>query len=653
MAPFHAVEPPPALADAIVRAHDGLFRMQNPAGWWWAELQSNVTITAEVVLLHAIWDTAGTRPLPSTKILQYFRDEQRANGSWELFHGDGGELSCTVEAYMGMRLLGVPATDDALLRAKAFILARGGIPKTRIFTKLHLALCGAFDWRGLPHLPAWAMLLPGTFPVSIYQMSSWARGSTVPLMIVFDRKPAYELLPDGALDELFPNGRTREATSLPAGRDALDMLFLHADTFMKRARAIGVEPLREKGLREAERWTLERQEATGDWSGIIPAMLNSMLALRALGYDLHDPAVQRGFDAIDDFGFATETQYRVQPCVSPVWDTALVMRALAESGVAPDDPRLVRAADWLLEKQILDVKGDWSVKNPTGPAGGWAFEFENRFYPDVDDTAVVNMALGEVRAHDEPRKRAAMERANKWIASMQCKPGGWGAFDVDNDATWLNRLPYADLRAMIDPNTADVTARVLEMHARCALPIAPDARARAMAYLLAEQEHDGAWFGRWGVNYVYGTSGALAALSQIANDGEADNAMRRGAMWFLGKQNADGGWGETCRSYDDPTLRGIGPSTPSQTAWALIGLLAAAERLTDTRIDAHDALERGVAWLLEQQQPDGTWDEAEFTGTGFPGHFYLKYHLYATHFSLTALGRYARTSAPAASNGKT
>jgi squalene-hopene/tetraprenyl-beta-curcumene cyclase len=635
-----AVEASPVVAGAIDRAREALFRMQNPAGWWWAELQSNVTITAEVVLLHRIWDTAATRLLPEAKLERYFRDEQRANGSWELFYGDGGDVSTSVEAYMGLRLLGVPASDPALVRAKAFILAKGGIPKTRIFTKLHLALCGAFDWRGLPHLPAWAMLLPGTFPVSIYQMSSWARGSTVPLMIVFDRKSTYDLLPPGALDELFPNGRTLEATALPAGRDALDMIFLRADALMKGARALGIDPFRAKGLKEAERWTLERQEATGDWSGIIPAMLNSMLALRALGYDLADPAVQRGFDAIDAFGFETETQYRVQPCVSPVWDTGLVIRALVESGVPRDDARLQRAAEWLLQKQILEVKGDWCVKNPNGAAGGWAFEFENRFYPDVDDSAVVNMALAEVRTADEARKRGAMERGAKWIASMQCKPGGWAAFDIDNDAAWLNRLPYADLRAMIDPNTADVTARVLEMHARCDLPIAPEARARAMAYLLAEQEHDGAWFGRWGVNYIYGTSGALAALSQIAKDGEAVSAMRRGALWFLGKQNADGGWGETCRSYDDPSLRGQGPSTPSQTAWALIGLLAASERLSDVREEARAAIDRGVRWLLADQRPDGTWDEREFTGTGFPSHFYLKYHLYATHFALTALGRY-------------
>ncbi len=629
------------LADALALAQDGLFRLQNPAGWWWAELQSNVTITAEVILLHRIWNTAATRPLPAQKLERYLRDEQREHGGWELFYGDGGEISTTVEAYMGLRLLGVDVSDPALQRAKAFILARGGIPKTRIFTKLHLALCGAFDWRGLPHLPAWAMLLPGTFPVSIYQMSSWARGSTVPLMLVFDRKPAYDVLPAGALDELYPHGRTPESTALPAGRDALDMLFLHADSLMKKARAIGIDPLRERGLREAERWTLQRQEATGDWSGIIPAMLNSMLGLKALGYDLHDPIVQRGFDAIDAFGFETETQYRVQPCVSPVWDTALVMRSLVESGVAPDDARLRRAGEWLLQKQILDTQGDWSVKNPHGEAGGWAFEFENRFYPDVDDSAVVVMALGDVRMPDEARKRAAMVRATKWIASMQCKPGGWGAFDIDNDAAWLNRLPYADLRAMIDPNTADVTARVLEMHARCDLPIAPEARAKAMAYLLAEQEHDGAWFGRWGVNYIYGTSGALAALAKFAKNGEADSALRRGAHWFLGKQNRDGGWGETCRSYDDPSLRGQGPSTPSQTAWALIGLLGASERLRDVHEETQTAIERGVGWLLGDQLPDGTWDEREFTGTGFPSHFYLKYHLYATHFALTALGRFA------------
>jgi squalene-hopene/tetraprenyl-beta-curcumene cyclase len=294
-----------------------------------------------------------------------------------------------------------------------------------------------------------------------------------------------------------------------------------------------------------------------------------------------------------------------------------------------------------LEKQILD-RGDWAVKNRRGPSGGWAFEFDNRFYPDVDDTAVVVMALDVVTTRDEERKRAAMERAVEWVASMQCRPGGWGAFDKDNDKGWLNKIPYGDLHAMIDPNTSDVTARVLEMYARCGIAIDAMAYERAVRFLLDEQEYDGAWFGRWGVNYVYGTGEVLAALALLDPHPAVDDAITRGAAWLAAVQNGDGGWGETCASYDDPSLRGQGPSTASQTAWALIGLLAAAER----NASHEEALTRGVGYLLDTQRDDGTWDESHFTGTGFPGHFYLKYHLYQQHFPLTALGRFERRYAP-------
>jgi squalene-hopene/tetraprenyl-beta-curcumene cyclase len=407
------------------------------------------------------------------------------------------------------------------------------------------------------------------------------------------------------------------------------------------AQRLGLVPFRRRGLRMAERWTLERQEATGDWGGIIPAMLNAMLALRVLGYDLNDPVVVRGFAAIDGFTIASDDDYRVQPCISPVWDTAIAVRALVDAGASPSDPRLVRAADWLMEKQIVARYGDWAVKNRTGTPGGWAFEFENAWYPDVDDAAMVVMALGAVAHPRRERVRVAMQRGSEWIATMQCKAGGWGAFDVDNDQAWLNRIPYGDLKAMIDPNTADVTARVLEMFARCDLVPDGDRLARGLAYLLAEQEADGAWFGRWGVNYVYGTSGALAALAPLAAGSPIDRAVVRGAVWLRGAQNADGGWGETTASYDDPALRGCGPSSASQTAWGLIGLLACIERLPALSDAFAMSIDGGVAFLLERQRPDGSWDEPAFTGTGFPGHFYLNYHQYRLQFPLMALGRYA------------
>jgi squalene-hopene/tetraprenyl-beta-curcumene cyclase len=624
------------LDDAIGRAIDALFSTQHPAGYWWAELQSNVSITAEVVLLHSIWGNFARVSHAAAE--RYFRGEQRAHGGWELAYGDGGELSVSVEAYMALRLLGVGRDDPALIRARAFILARGGISKTRIFTKLHLALVGAYDWAGLPALPPLVMLLPERGIFSIYDLSSWARGSTVPLIIVFDKQPVYGPALD--LDELYAEGVGNAKYTLPAATGPLEAFFNGLDSLIKFGERSGVRPGRAAGLTRARRWVLERQEATGDWGGIIPAMLNSMLALRALGYRIDDPEVVRGFAAIDTFTITENGAYRVQPCISPVWDTGLAVRALVDAGAAPDDARLVRAAEWLLEKQILDY-GDWVVKNPAGPPGGWAFEFDNRWYPDVDDTAVIAMALHAVDHPQPARIRAAVERAAQWVATMQCRDGGWGAFDIDNDKAWINRIAYSDLKASIDPPTADVTARVMEMFARCALPWDGARFPRALAYLLAEQEPDGAWFGRWGVNYVYGTSGALAALSQTPGGAQIDAALVRGALWLRGVQNEDGGWGETTASYKDPALRGCGASTPSQTAWGLIGLLAVVERLPALSAQFAPALERGVAQLLREQRADGTWDEAEFTGTGFPQHFFLRYHLYCQHFPLTALGRYA------------
>jgi len=635
--------------DAIARSQNYLLSLQYPDGYWWAELESNVTITAEVVLLHKLWGTDKTQPMH--KVEAYLRSQQREHGGWELFYGDGGELSTAVEAYMALRLLGVPVTDPALEKARSFILKKGGISKTRIFTKFHLGLIGCYDWRGLPSIPSWVMLLPDAFPVNIYELSSWARGSTVPLLVVFDRKPVYITEPAINLDELYAEGRSNARFELPRQGDWTD-LFVHLDRAFKLAEQLNLVPFRQEGLDAAEKWVLERQEATGDWGGIIPAMLNSLLALRALDYSANDPIVERGLKAVANFALETDDHYWIQPCISPVWDTALVMRSLVDSGLAPDHAALVRGGEWLLEKQILDY-GDWAVKNRNGKPGAWAFEFDNRFYPDVDDSAVVVMALCAVQLPNEALKQAAIARAVDWIATMQCTPGGWAAFDLNNDQDWLNAIPYGDLKAMIDPNTADVTARVLEMVGKLerikdkglrineeADPLSfilhPSSLHRSLAYLRAEQEPEGCWFGRWGVNYIYGTSGVLAALSLVAPKTH-QREIERGASWLVGCQNADGGWGETCFSYNDASLKGQGTSTASQTAWALIGLMAAGDA---TGTYAMGVLDRGIHYLLQTQRPDGTWNEAYFTGTGFPCHFYLKYHLYQQHFPLTAIGRY-------------
>jgi squalene-hopene/tetraprenyl-beta-curcumene cyclase len=628
--------PTRTVAQAIQASQDYLLSQQFDAGYWWAVLESNVTMTAEAVLLYKIWGVDAGRPL--AKMRRYITHQQRENGSWELYFGDGGDLSTAIEAYMGLRLLGVEKDDPILVKARAFILSKGGVTQARIFTKFHLALIGCYDWRGIPSIPPWVMLLPNDLsPLTIYEMSSWARGSTVPLLIVFDRKPTWLLEPTITLDELYVEGYNRAEFSLPSKGDWSD-IFLWADQAFKVAEDLDLVPFRREGIAAAEKWVLERQEATGDWGGIIPAMLNSLLALKAMNYDAADPIVARGLAAVDRFGVETKDEYWVQPCVSPVWDAALVMRSLVDSGLSPDHPALVKGAEWLIKMQILDY-GDWSVKNRRGAPGAWAFEFDNRFYPDVDDTAIVVMALKGVKMPDETLKDRAIERAVKWISTMQCKPGGWAAFDLDNDQDWLNDIPYGDLRAMIDPNTADVTARVLEMLAKLNnAGILPPQLDRALDYLMDEQEADGSWFGRWGVNYVYGTSGVLAALCGT-DPTRFRSQIQRGVNWLLSVQNPDGGWGETCESYKNSALKGQGDSTASQTAWGLIGLIAAVEA---GLIRDEGAIGRGINWLIATQREDGTWNEEWFTGTGFPQHFYLKYHLYQQHFPLTALGRYAR-----------
>nr|BBQ09563.1 hopene synthase [Lygodium japonicum] len=656
--PLHSANIPMTssrLEETIKQSQEFLLSLQYPEGYWWGELESNVTITAETVLLYKILGIEDDE-YPRDKMERYLRKRQRDHGGWELFYGDGGELSVTTEAYIALRLLGVRKADLALKRALRFILERGGVTKTRIFTKLCLAMLGCFGWRGIPSLPVWFMLLPSWFLTSIYEMSSWARGCTVPLMVVFDKKPVFsEVVTPQFFDELYAEGRKRAPTYAKFEGKWTDV-FLVVDRALKVAEKLNLVPFRKWGLREAERWVLERQEDTGDWGGIFPAMFYSILCMKTLGYELTDPVIQRGLKALRDFAMETEEEYWVQPCVSPVWDTALVVRALVESGMAPDHPSLQRAGEWLLQKQITQP-GDWAFKNRAKQgSGGWAFEFVNRWYPDVDDSAVVVMALQAVRLppHREPVKEGAISRAVEWIASMQCKAGGWGAFDKNNNQDWLNATPYGDLKAMIDPNTSDVTARVLEMVGRMkpreqyctCLPLL-DSINRGMAYLRKEQEPDGCWFGRWGVNYIYGTCGAMVALS-LVDPSSHQEELSKGAKWLVQVQNAtdntttvgDGGWGESCYSYNDPALKGNGAipaSTPSQTAWALMGLMAAGDTLGKYYVDA---IEDGISYLMRAQRKDGSWHEAHFTGTGFPGHFYIRYHLYAQHFALTALARY-------------
>lgn len=659
------------LTDSIRRAGEFLLTQQNLEGYWWAELEANVTLTAEYIILHRILMHADSRNRTSNgkdreaqiaQMARYLLREQRAHGGWELFFGDGGDLSTTVEAYFALKLAGVSPETEEMKKAKAFVLSRGGLAKARVFTKLHLALFGAYPWEGIPTLPPWFMFLPSWFPFNIYTMASWARSSTVPLLVVIDKRPVYDV---GVLaDELFStNGKTDVGLKNYDGT-LIGEFFLLIDKTLKVLDKAGLVPWRDAGIEAAERWVIERQDGPGDWAGIVPAMLNSILMFHALGYSTVHPYIKRGLDALDRFcieegttaGTETPQYLRLQPCISPTWDTALGLSALLDSGTAPADSRVQSAGDWLLTQQIFRY-GDWAIYNRKGKPAGWAFEFYNDYYPDVDDTAAVIMALLATKLEDEEYKLEACRAATAWVMSMQCKAGGWAAFDIDNTMDLWNQMPYGDLKAMIDPPTADLTGRVLEMlgawRQRRGEKLYKDEEVqRAIDFLLSLQEPDGSWWGRWGVNYVYGTYLALVGLRAIAPFAGFDikrEEVIRAASWIRSVQNPDGGWGETCDSYKKPELRGKGPSTPSQTAWALLGLLAAGD-------SESSAVVRGVEYLLAKQNPDGSWPEAEFTGTGFPGHFYINYHQYRNQFPLTALGRFqslaGEASAAAASNGR-
>lgn len=620
--------------NAIKKAQDYLFSLQKKDGHWCAYLESNVTITAEALLLYKIWGVDNQKPLH--KIEHYLRSQQRSHGGWELYYGDNGDLSTSVEAYMALRLLGVNVEDSALVRAKKFILSKGGISKSRIFTKFHLALIGCYDWRGVPSIPPWIMLLPNNPLFTIYEMSSWARSSTVPLLIVFDQKPVFTVEPKIKLDELYSEGINNVKYEMPRNGDWTD-IFGQLDNLFKLAEDWNIVPFKDQSIQAAEKWIIERQEVSGDWGGIIPAMLNSLLAFKTLKYHGNDPMVARGLNAVENFAMETHDDYLVQSCISPVWDTTWCLRALVESGVAPNHPNLVKGGEWLLEKQIFDY-GDWMVKNSQGKPGGWAFEYENRFYPDMDDSAVIVMTLNQLELPNENLKREAIFRCLRWIETMQCQNNGWAAFDINNNADWLNYLPYADLKAMIDPATADITARVLEMVGSCDLPMKATKMQNAIAFLIRQQEEDGSWFGRWGVNYIYGTSGVLSALAVIAPKIH-QKEIEKGINWLVNCQNVDGGWGETCESYKNVFLKGKGNSTASQTAWALIGLLDGGNAIEKF---AQESIKKGINYLLTTQNDKGTWEEKEFTGTGFPRHFYINYHLYRHYFPLIALGKYTK-----------
>jgi squalene-hopene/tetraprenyl-beta-curcumene cyclase len=617
---------------ALERAVLNLQSRQHADGWWKGALDTNVTMDAEDLLLR---EFLGIRRDRETRMAaNWIRSQQRADGSWGLFHGADGDLSTTVEAYAALRLAGDPPDAEHMRRACAFALEHGGIEGSRTFTHIWLALFGLWSWDDLPALPPEIMLLPPKAPLSIYQFGCWARQTVVALTVVMDAKPVRPL-PFG-LDELRvgsderPAGRTPAATSgtftragVIAGLDRVARLYGRRP----------LRPLREHALQRAEAYIVSRQEADGSWGGIQPPWVYSLMALQLRGYALDHPVMRAGLEGIDTFVIEEGQLRRLEACQSPVWDTALAIIALSDAGVSPDDPDLIRAADWLLREEVR-VRGDWTVQRPDVPTGGWAFEFQNDSYPDVDDTAEVAIALRRV-AHPEPaRVDAAIARGVQWLLGLQSADGGWGAFDADNTSSLIADIPFCDFGEVTDPPSADVTAHAVEMLAGEDLGGEP-AFARGLAWLRESQEADGSWFGRWGVNHVYGTSAALLAL-EAAGARSDDLQVRRAVRWLEEHQNEDDGWGEDPRSYEDAAWIGRGPSTASQTAWALLALHAAGE--------LSGAMARGVAWLVEQQRDDGGWDEPQYTGTGFPGDFYINYGLYRLVFPVMALGRWVRST---------
>jgi squalene-hopene/tetraprenyl-beta-curcumene cyclase len=606
----------------MAAARDHLLSLQDDAGWWKGNLETNVTMDAEDLMLRQF---LGIRqPAETEQAARWIRSQQRSDGTWATFHGGPANLSTTVEAYVALRLAGDEPDAEHMREAATYVLAHGGLEQTRVFTRLWLALFGEWSWDDLPVMPPELIFLPSWVPLNIYDWGCWARQTVVPLTVVSALRPVRSL--GVTIDELRSGRRKRSIESPLSVAGAFETL----DKVLHGYQRSPVKPFRKLAMRQAIEWIVAHQEADGGWGGIQPPWVYSIIALHLMGYQFDHPVMAKAIAGLEGFMVREQTDDGpvrwLEACQSPVWDTCLAVTGLLDAGVPADDPVVAKAVDWMVGEEIT-VTGDWSVRRPTLAPGGWAFEFANRGYPDTDDTAEVVLAL---RRSDRPGVRSSVDRGVRWMIGMQSKDGGWGAFDADNTRELILKLPFCDFGAVIDPPSADVTAHIVEALAAEGLTGHPATR-RGVDWLLRSQEANGSWFGRWGANHVYGTGAAVPALV-AAGVPTSDLVVRRAVRWLRRVQNADGGWGEDLRSYVDPKYRGVGESTASQTAWALLALLAAGEH--------GDEVQRGVSWLAQTQRPDGTWDEPYFTGTGFPGDFYINYHLYRLVFPLSALGRY-------------
>ena len=610
----------PAVEAALERAVDRLLELQDSAGWWKGELETNVTMDAEDLLLRQF---LGVRTDELTQqSARWIRSKQRDDGTWGNFLGADADLSTTIEAYAALRLAGDAVDAAHMRRAAEYVRDAGGIESSRVFTKIWLSLFGLWSWEHVPAMPPELIFLPPSVPLNIYDFACWARQTVAALTVVWAYRPVRPI-PIG-LDELRIGGTPRSRYPIT---DPISKAFVRLDRVLHAYERHPVRPLRRAALAKMERWILERQEADGGWGGIQPPWVYSLMALDLRGYGLDHPAMRRGLEGLDGFTIVEGDTRRLEACQSPVWDTVLAMVALGDAGLPADHPALERSAAWVLREEIRH-RGDWAVRRPRLEPSGWAFEFENDWYPDIDDTAEVLLALR--RAMPGPALNGAVHRGVDWLLGMRSKGGAWGAFDADNVRSLVRKLPFCDFGEVIDPPSVDVTAHVVEALAKEGLASSVAVR-EGVAYLLNEQEADGSWFGRWGCNYLYGTGAAVPALV-AAGIAPGHPAIRRAVDWLGRAQNEDGGFGEDMRSYLDPAWKARGESTASQTAWALLALHAAGEY--------GEVAQRALGWLAGTQLPDGGWDEPLYTGTGFPTDFSINYHLYRLVFPVSALGRY-------------
>ncbi|KAJ5349322.1 hypothetical protein N7541_007049 [Penicillium brevicompactum] len=636
---------------AIHQAANYSAHRQHEDGHWCGELKSNATITSEYVMLRQALNLDLTTDREA--LISWFLSDQNPDGSWSIAPEYPGEISTSVEAYFALKILGLTPDMAVMRKARQFIISAGGIAKVRIFTRIYLATFGLFPWDAVPELPAELIMMPDTAMISIYRLSSWARSTIVPLLIISHHRPIYAL-PNGKsatndfLDEIWDNAAQKNVPYSPPlwnliKSDAVASSFVVMDNILHMLGGLRNSPTRTYSRRKCIEWILEHQEEEGDWAGIFPPMHCGIIALCLEGYTLNDDPVRKGLEAIERFAWNDARGKRVQACVSPVWDTILMTIALSDVGLGA---RASDAIEWVKERQICGPEGDWRIYKPNITAGGFSFEYFNKWYPDVDDTAAAILAM----VKQDPkltRSLSSVTKAVEWIIGMQNDDGGWGAFDIHNDRLFLNKIPFSDMEALCDPSTADVTGRILEAFGLLLqrngdqfTKLAEDmnlACDRGISYLIETQEPTGSWYGRWGANYIYGTSNVVCGLALFSQDKKVQNALEFALAWLRNKQNPDGGWGETLMSYKRTSLEGDGPSTASQTGWALMALLA--------QPSSEKSIEKGVQYLLRTQTSskrldEASWPETRYTGTGFPNHFYLGYTLYAHYFPMMALGRY-------------